>query len=111
VRVEFSLAGPLRPYAGGAAIIEVETASASCSVRDALDALAGSHPGVERRIRDEEGRLRRHVNLFAGDELVARAPTPSTPPCAPATASSSCPPSPVAPASAGAARVAGLSNR
>ena len=37
---------------------------------DALDALAKAHPGVERRIRDDEGLLRRHVNLFAGGDLI-----------------------------------------
>ena len=29
-----------------------------------LDAVAVAHPALERRIRDEQGRLRRHVNVF-----------------------------------------------
>jgi molybdopterin converting factor small subunit len=29
-----------------------------------LDALAASHPAVGRRVRDEAGGLRRHVNVF-----------------------------------------------
>ena len=35
-----------------------------------VDALAAAHPGVGRRIRDEAGGLRRHVNLFVGDDNV-----------------------------------------
>jgi sulfur-carrier protein len=69
VRVVFELAGPLRQHAGGAGAVEVDVPEGA-SVTDALDALAKAHPGVERRIRDDEGLLRRHVNLFAGDDLV-----------------------------------------
>ena len=31
-----------------------------------LDYLAVVYPGLERRVRDEQGRLRPHVNLFVG---------------------------------------------
>ncbi len=31
-----------------------------------LDALGAAHPAVERRVRDEAGTLRRHVNVFVG---------------------------------------------
>jgi molybdopterin converting factor small subunit len=31
-----------------------------------LDALAAAHPAVGRRVRDEAGTLRRHVNVFVG---------------------------------------------
>ena len=35
-------------------------------VGTALDHLAAAYPGLERRVRDEQGRLRPHVNLFVG---------------------------------------------
>jgi molybdopterin synthase sulfur carrier subunit len=69
VRVVFELAGPLRQHAGGADAVEVEVPDGA-SVTDALDALGKAHPAVERRVRDDEGRLRRHVNLFAGGDLI-----------------------------------------
>jgi sulfur-carrier protein len=31
-----------------------------------LDAVAEAHPAVGRRVRDEAGQLRRHVNVFVG---------------------------------------------
>jgi molybdopterin synthase sulfur carrier subunit len=33
-----------------------------------LDALATAHPSVGRRVRDESGALRRHVNVFVGPD-------------------------------------------
>jgi molybdopterin converting factor small subunit len=83
--VVFELAGPLRQHAAGAVAVEVDVPDGAsvtdaldvevdvpdgASVTDALDALAKAHPAVERRIRDDEGLLRRHVNLFAGGDLV-----------------------------------------
>jgi molybdopterin converting factor small subunit len=35
-----------------------------------LDLLAAAHPDVERRVRDEQGRLRAHVNVFVGAENI-----------------------------------------
>jgi molybdopterin converting factor small subunit len=67
--VVFELAGPLRQHAGGAGAVEVDVADGA-SISDALDALANAHPAVARRVRDDEGRIRRHVNLFAGGELI-----------------------------------------
>ncbi|HKN49269.1 MAG TPA: ubiquitin-like small modifier protein 1 [Actinomycetota bacterium] len=70
----FELAGPLRQHAGGADAVEVDVPDGA-TVADALDALAKVHPAVERRVRDDEGRVRRHVNLFAGGELIRDAST------------------------------------
>lgn len=33
-----------------------------------LDALAERHPAVGRRVRDETGMVRRHVNVFVGSD-------------------------------------------
>jgi molybdopterin converting factor small subunit len=35
-------------------------------VRALLDHLAATLPDLERRVRDEQGALRRHVNVFVG---------------------------------------------
>jgi molybdopterin converting factor small subunit len=62
----------LRDDAGGASTLTVVVAAseggsaARPTVRGVLDALAVGYPRLERRIRDERGRLRRHVNVFVG---------------------------------------------
>lgn len=38
------------------------------SVRQVIDELERRHPGFAAYIVDETGRLRRHVNVFVGDE-------------------------------------------
>jgi molybdopterin converting factor small subunit len=40
------------------------------TVGSVLDALAVDHPALERRVRDELGRTRVHVNLFVGSNNV-----------------------------------------
>ena len=50
----------LRPAAGGAAALEI----AEGTVRSALDVLATTMPLLERRLRDEQGRVRPHVRLY-----------------------------------------------
>jgi len=56
----------LRPLTGGAATVEV-TAGVLADVIAALDS---SHPGLQDRIVDEEGNLRRFVNVFVDDDDV-----------------------------------------
>ena len=38
--------------------------STPVTVSSVLDSLAATHPALERRVRDETGRTRVHVNLF-----------------------------------------------
>ncbi|GAA4901891.1 MoaD/ThiS family protein [Streptomonospora salina] len=38
------------------------------TLRAVLDELARRHPGLDRRLRDERGRLRRYVNVFVGSD-------------------------------------------
>jgi len=40
------------------------------TVATVLDGLALQHPALERRIRDEQGRTRTHVNLFIGADHI-----------------------------------------
>lgn len=35
-----------------------------------LDRLAQSHPALERRLRNEQGHLRPHINVFLGDDNI-----------------------------------------
>jgi hypothetical protein len=40
------------------------------TVREVLDELERRHPGFASYVVDETGRLRRHVNVFIGDEPI-----------------------------------------
>ncbi|TLG05366.1 MoaD/ThiS family protein [Nocardia cyriacigeorgica] len=55
----------LRPYADGERELEID----ATSLRTLLDNLREQFPALERRLRDETGRLRRYVNFYVdGDE-------------------------------------------
>lgn len=56
----------LRTLTGGLGEVSVEGGT----VREALASLDAAHPGMGERLLDEEGRLRRFVNLFLADEDV-----------------------------------------
>lgn len=69
MKVVVRLAAGLRPHAGGASSLEVDLPP-PVTIGDVIDAIAADHPSVGRRIRDEAGVLRRHVNLFVGSDSV-----------------------------------------
>jgi MoaD family protein len=54
----------LRAAAGGASEAEVQGGT----VREALDALFAQHGDLRDRLSDEDGGLRRFVNVYVGDE-------------------------------------------
>lgn len=56
----------LRNLTGGSGEVAVEAST----VGDALKALDVAHPGFGERIFDEDGKLRRFVNVFLADEDV-----------------------------------------
>ena len=56
----------LRPLTGGAGEVQVEGGS----VGEALKALDAAHPGLAERLFDDDGGLRRFVNVFVADEDV-----------------------------------------
>lgn len=71
MRAVVRLPSALRAHSGGQADVQVEVGTGPpVTLAAVLDALARSQPAVERRIRDERGALRRHVNLFIGAEDV-----------------------------------------
>jgi molybdopterin converting factor small subunit len=56
----------LRTLTGGTGEVVVE----ALTVREALAAVDQLHPGLASRILDDEGNLRRFVNIFVADEDV-----------------------------------------
>jgi molybdopterin synthase sulfur carrier subunit len=55
---------PLRRFTDGRDLVSVEARD----IRGVLDGLEAAHPGLKARLCDDEGRLRRFVNLFYRDE-------------------------------------------
>lgn len=66
--VSLRLPTALAEAAGGRRVLEIDPAPPT--VGALLEGLASSHPGLERRIRDERGALRRFVNVYVGDDDV-----------------------------------------
>jgi len=56
----------LRTYTGGDSEVSAEGATLS----EVLDHLDTSYPGIRGRILDEQGQLRRFVNVYVGNEDV-----------------------------------------
>lgn len=78
MRVTLLLPGTLRQHAGGAGRLDLEL-QPDPTLGIALDALVALYPALERRLRDEQGRLRRYVNLFVDGEECRRLAGPDTP--------------------------------
>jgi molybdopterin converting factor small subunit len=57
---------PLRSATGGASTVDVDAGT----VGEALASLEQAHPGVAERLLDDNGQLRRFVNVFVDDEDV-----------------------------------------
>ena len=60
------LPSQLRSLVGGAGEIPVE----ATTVREAIWAVEEGHPGLASRVLDDQGSLRRFVNVFVADEDV-----------------------------------------
>ncbi|CAB4553974.1 unannotated protein [freshwater metagenome] len=56
----------LRTLTGGSSEVQVEGAT----VGEALQSLEAAHPGFKERLFDDEGGLRRFVNVFVADDDV-----------------------------------------
>lgn len=64
ISVTVRIPTPLRPYAGGAAELEV----AGATVGDVLKSLSATHAGLRQRLFTPEGQVRRYVNVFVGSD-------------------------------------------
>jgi sulfur-carrier protein len=56
----------LRTYTGGASEVAVEGGTLS----EVVASLEAAHPGIAARVLDDDGKLRRFVNVYVGDEDV-----------------------------------------
>jgi molybdopterin converting factor small subunit len=56
----------LRPLTGGAA----EVTADGSTLAEVLDALEVDHTGIRARVLDEDGKLRRFVNVYVNDDDV-----------------------------------------
>jgi molybdopterin synthase sulfur carrier subunit len=56
----------LRPLSGGASTVEVEAGA----LGDVIKQLDAAHPGFADRLLDDDGTLRRFVNVFVDDDDV-----------------------------------------
>jgi len=56
----------LRTYTGGAAEVTAEGAT----LQDVLDSLDGQYAGIAARVLDDNGALRRFVNIYVNDDDV-----------------------------------------
>ena len=56
----------LRTYTGGASEVSAEGAT----LAEVLDALDADHPGIKARVLDDNGALRRFVNVYVGNDDV-----------------------------------------
>lgn len=63
------LHGAFSDMAGGARRVELDAGT----VGEALDVLPSKVPGLRERIRDEQGRIRDHLNVFHNQEEIGRA--------------------------------------
>ena len=54
----------LRPHAGGQSEVSLD----GSDVRSVIANLDGAHPGFADRLLDDEGNLRRFVNVFVADD-------------------------------------------
>jgi sulfur-carrier protein len=57
---------PLRKHTAGAEIVEVEAGT----VKEIIDRLESKHPGIRSSICDENGGLRRFINIYVDGEDV-----------------------------------------
>ena len=55
---------PLRSLTAGAAEVQIDGAS----LAEAISQLEAQYPGMEQRLKDENGELRRFVNLYVNGE-------------------------------------------
>jgi sulfur-carrier protein len=56
----------MRPLTGGEKQVSVETGTLS----DVISALEAAHPGLRERLLDDDGGLRKFVNIFVDDDDV-----------------------------------------
>ncbi|HEX5017434.1 MAG TPA: ubiquitin-like small modifier protein 1 [Actinomycetes bacterium] len=56
----------LRPYTGGASEVTADGAT----LAEVLESLEAAHPGIRARVLDDDGAIRRFVNVYVNDDDV-----------------------------------------
>ena len=64
--IEVRIPTILRTYTGG----ESEVSAAGSTLAEVLDDLEANHAGIKARVLDDNGALRRFVNVYVGNEDV-----------------------------------------
>jgi molybdopterin synthase sulfur carrier subunit len=75
--ITFNITGFLTEFAGGQSQISIETKPHT--VGEALEELWQLHLGLRDRVLNEQGELRRHVNIFLDNENIRRTEMLATP--------------------------------
>jgi sulfur-carrier protein len=75
--VTFNITGFLTEFSGGRRQIPLDTTPAT--VGEALEELWKIHVGLRDRVLNEQGELRRHVNIFLDNEDIRRQEMLATP--------------------------------
>jgi len=68
--VTVHLSGHLKPFTNGE--VEVQLSGNFATVGDALSSLWQRHIALRDRVLNEQGEIRRHVNIFVGSDDVKR---------------------------------------
>lgn len=55
---------PLRPMTGGKSEVEL----VGNTVSEIIDKLGTAHPGIKERLYDEQGEVRRFINIYVNEE-------------------------------------------
>jgi molybdopterin converting factor small subunit len=75
VSVRVRVAALLHSYTGGASVVDADGAT----LGEVMDDLDRRFPGIAFRLIDEQGRVRRHVNVFVGEDAVRDRAAPVPP--------------------------------
>jgi molybdopterin synthase sulfur carrier subunit len=67
--VTFHIPGPLREFAAHQSTVHLHL-DPGANLASALHSLFLQHPGLRDRVLTESGELRRHVNIFLGNENI-----------------------------------------
>jgi sulfur-carrier protein len=55
---------PLRPMTGGKSEVDIQ----GSSIAEIIDNLGTAHPGIKERLYDEQGEIRRFINIYVNEE-------------------------------------------
>lgn len=78
MKVTVLIPGVLRAATAGQSHVDVDVPEPA-TLATALDVLADTYPGLDRRLRDERAALRRYVNFYVNGEECRRLAGPATP--------------------------------